>query len=447
MADALLAYLSGKPITNTDDQRTERIVIRRRPFWQFALVSIGISLLLMALAAGITLFATSRAHRDRDRVQQEQTEEARRAEHRAQLEEAIARCERGDIASGLERMRTLESDEALPVAEIMAAWEGRILRSAVMPSIGPTDVLAVSSTGEYVAAANGTTVRIWKLADGKPMGAWLADAPVTALAWEAGTNRLAVGTDGGRVSLGDGSATPFVPESVVEPAGTRVTAITTHNWGLGLTFGTTPAIRWIEDDEPSSTDELPAVGPVASAAFGPHGGLAVVTVEGSVKLFDPDTRRWLDLPPDGDASAIAFTIDGNALAVGTREGSVRLWDAVARVPLTDSVAMGGPVTAVAVEMSTTNYTVIASNGKTTTAWTSKRPFAAAPIRLPMDPGQDLLGMAFANNGGTLYVTSPAGVSVWRLINARQLDPAGRVVPRDRYSMWVGRGTFSSAIPV
>jgi eukaryotic-like serine/threonine-protein kinase len=448
MADALLAYLSGKPIANTDHQITERIVIRRRPFWQFAVASIGVSLILMAIAAGITWLATSRAHRDRDRAQQEQTEAVTRSEHRVRLEEAIARCERGEIASGLERMRSLVGDDELPVREIIAAWEGRLLTSSGSLPIGPADVLAVSSTGEYIAAANGMSVRIWKLPEGLPVvDAWQADALVTALAWEAGTNRLAVGTEQGRVSVGNGTSAPFTPKSVVEPAGTRVTAVTTHDWGLGVTFGATPAIRWIEDDEPLTTDELPPIGSVASAAFGPHGGLAVVTVEGSVKLFDPVEKRWLDLPTDGDASALAFSIDGNVLAVGTRAGSVRLWDAVARVQMTDSIAMNGPITAIAVGMTMTHYTVMASNGKATSAWTATRPFVAAPIRLPMEPGQGILGIAFSGNHDSLYVTSPAGVSIWRLTSGRQLDPAGRVVPRDRYSLWVGRGTFTKTIPV
>ncbi|HEX3148976.1 MAG TPA: WD40 repeat domain-containing serine/threonine-protein kinase [Gemmataceae bacterium] len=448
MADALLAYLSGQPIVNADHVPTERIVIRRRPLWQLTVASTVVGLMLMALAAWVTWVASNLRHGEVERTQQAETEAARRAEHRTRLEEAIARCERGDIASGLERMRTLAGDDDLPIAEIVAAWESRILTSLPVPSIGPADVLAISSTGEYIAASNGATVRVWNRADGNPIGgAWEADAPVTALTWAAGTNRLAVGTESGRVSVGNGESAPFAPQSLVDPAGNRVTAITAHNWGFGVTFGATPAIRWIEDDQPPTTEELPPISSVASVAFGPHGGLAVVTVAGSVKLFDPDNRRWLDLPPDGDASAIAFAIDGNALAVGTRAGGVRLWDAVARVPLTDSIAMSGPITAVAVGMTTTHYTVFASNGKATAGWTSARPFVAAPIRLPMDPGQDILGFAFSSNAGSLYVTSPAGVSIWRLIGGRELDPAGRVVPRDRYSMWVGRGKFSSAIPV
>ena len=57
------------------------------------------------MTAGATWFIAGRLHRHQATAVREEAAAATRAERRARLEEAIARCERGDIASGLERMR------------------------------------------------------------------------------------------------------------------------------------------------------------------------------------------------------------------------------------------------------------------------------------------------------------------------------------------------------
>jgi WD40 repeat protein len=206
-----------------------------------------------------------------------------------------------------------------------------------------------------------------------------------------------------------------------------------------VAFGTT--VRTYEEDEEPTTEDFPGVAPKATLVPGPNGSLAALTAEGAVKLFDPRDRRWLDLPPDGDAAAVAFAADGNVVAVGSRGGTIRLWDVVSRTPLTDAVNVGGPVSSAAVAMSATAYTVLARANEVVML-TCPRPFVSGPIRLPADPGEEVLGVAFSATRDAVYVTSPAGVSLW------QFGPGGQfkrvVSPRDRYSGWLQSGRFAAA---
>ena len=349
----------------------------------------------------------------------EEAAAATRAERRARLEEAIARCERGDVAGGLERMRALGPDDTLPVKEGIAAWGTRVPARTPVPPAVRASHFAIAPSGQFAATAEDNAVRIWSLPDWKPVGdPWPADGPVTAMAWEDGGTRLAIGTTNGTVHIGDGAHAPFQPTTAVGPGGTPVSGLWVTPSEVRVALGT--MVRAYEEDEEPTTEELPGTAPGATLVPGPNGSLAAVTADGAVKVFDPHGRRWLDLPPDGDAAAVAHAADGNVIAVGTRGGTVRLWDVVSRTPLTGAVPLGGPVTSVAVGSSATTYTVLARANEPAML-TCPRPFVAAPLRLPADPGRDVLGVAFAPDGLGLFVTSPAGVSVWRLW------PGGRFV--------------------
>jgi WD40 repeat protein len=444
MADALDLFLAGKPISEPD-RTTERIVIPRRRQLPLALAAAGIGLGLMALAALVTWVAARRAHQTETLPLRVDREAAVRAERRARLEEGIARCEAGHIAEGVRRIQTLGPDDTLPVNEVLAAWNGCIpARTALQPPT-PAAVVAVSPAGEFTATAEGRTVRIWRVADSRLVGdGWTADGRVTALAWEDGGTRLAVGTETGKVVVGAGIVAPFAPATVVDPGDLHVTALALDPYGVRAAFGTAPVVRWYDDEEGLTTEPLPATDPVSSVALGPGGTLAVATRAGSVRLFDPDGRRWLDLPADGDATAVAYGPEGNAIAVGTKTGAVRLWDAVARVPLTDAADVGGPVTALSVAISASDYVILVATDQPAVSLRCRRPFLGGPIRLPEGPDEQVLSVAFSPGGGSLFVTSPSGVSVWRVGDTRHTR-AGAVSAGGRYASWLKRGRISNAV--
>src|SRR5207244_11568094 len=119
-------------------------VRRRGPL---ALAAAGVGLGLVLLTALATALLTGRLYRKEVRTVREEATAATRAERRARLEEAIARCEAGDVAEGLRRIQAIGPDDDLPVKEVLAAWSGTIPeRSAIQPPT-PAAVVAISPTG------------------------------------------------------------------------------------------------------------------------------------------------------------------------------------------------------------------------------------------------------------------------------------------------------------
>jgi eukaryotic-like serine/threonine-protein kinase len=446
LADALDLFLAGKPVTEPDPP-TERIVIPRRSRVPLALAAAGAGVALVLLTALVTAFLVGRVHRTEVQTAREEMTAATRAERRARLEEAVEKCERGDIAEGVRRIKALGPDDTLPVKELLAAWEGYIpARTALQPPT-PAAVVAVAPSGKLTATADGNVVRVWQLADARPLGeSWTADGRVTALAWEDGGTRLAVGTDTGKVVVGNGSESPFAPVTVVEPGDLPVTAVALEWIGVRVAFGTAPVVREYDDEDGPTTEELPTTDPVSSVGLGPEGRIAVATRTGSVRLYDPDGRRWQELPPDGDATAVAYSPDGNAVAVGTNSGSVRLWDAVARAPLTEAIGLDGPVTSLSIGMSASDYTILAAGRESAVAVVCRRSFVGPPIRVRGAADEQVVGVAFSPGGRSLYVTTPAGVSVWKVGDAGLARMKG-ISAWGRYASWLNPGRFSNAVPV
>jgi serine/threonine protein kinase/WD40 repeat protein len=405
LADALHAYRTGP----SDVSRPAGYPAVRDHVWWYRLGAVAAGGLLLAVLAGTAAWLlTGRAHRADVQTAREQADTATRAERRARLEAAIALCERGQVALGLERMRTLEGDETFPVRALIQTWETRLLRRSVAQPTVSARVVALSPRADRLAAVSGNTIHVLWVIDAQPQGEpWPVDAEVTALAWSEDGERLAVGTADGRVLLGSVSGRRFTSEPVLKDLGRAVAAITWTGPGVRYTLA--------GDARPGEQAADGSIGPVVATAISPVStDSAAVTENGRVRLYDAADRLWRDLPADGDASAVAYASDGNVLAVGTRGGAVRVWDAVGRTPLTDAVHIGSSVTALAVAAAGREYVVIAcpADGPAVVLRCG-RPFHAPPIRLANGPGQEVIGVAFTPHRTGLYVTTEAGVSLWR----------------------------------
>jgi WD40 repeat protein len=194
------------------------------------------------------------------------------------------------------------------------------------------------------------------------------------------------------------------------------------------------------------TNGEPGLGAVVATHLAPASAdVVAILTTGAVRLYDADERRWHDLLPDGDASAIAYSSDGNVLAVATRAGTVRLWDAVSRTPLTDQLPVGSAVSALTVAGTGREYLVVACPAEgPAVALHCARPFYAPPLRLPNRLGEEVLALDFSPRQAGLYVTSSAGVSLWQLGDdgwyiRRHNYPAGK-----RYPDADGPGAFSAS---
>ena len=438
LADDLKAFLASRGPRQADDPSITVQAVERNK--RSRIPSLITGLVLLALVAGATWFLTSRANRAA-------LDDARRAERRAQLEAAIASCERGQVAQGLDQLRAIESAataDGLPAREIIDAWEGRLLQPTATHANVVADVLAMSPKGDLLAAAEGDTIRVGKASDwDAPVVKWTIDDPVAALGWSESGVDLAIATTAGEVLIGNVETGMIKPEPVVSRPDRNILAVGFSFPGVRIVYGGdtltqefAPSLQPRRAGEPNRFDLTG--GPFAAAAIAPFtGDVAAVLANGALRIYDAADGRWRDLPPDGHASAVAYSPHGNVLVVGTRAGSVQLWDAVARVRLTDSVTLAKPVAAVAVGLSETKYLVAAcpapgADRAAGATWESSHPFVAPPIRLANRPGREVLGVAFSPDGTSLFVTSPHGVSRWRVRDAKRYGPVRDFTSSERF---------------
>jgi WD40 repeat protein len=87
---------------------------------------------------------------------------------------------------------------------------------------------------------------------------------------------------------------------------------------------------------------LGAVGPIA---FSPDGKILVTSSDGQVRLWDVATQRQIGhlFAAGGLGGPIAFSRDGNMLAVGSPDGTVRLWDLATRRQIGTPITVGPQV--------------------------------------------------------------------------------------------------------
>jgi eukaryotic-like serine/threonine-protein kinase len=422
VAEDLQHFLSDEPISEVP---TRREIAQKRRGW---LLTAAGALILAALSATAGWYFTHRANK-------ELVATATKDERRARLEAAIALCEDDQIQRGLEMMPK-PSDDGLPIDAIVAAWKVRVPVEVKTILDMKATVAAVSPRGDLLATAQGSTVQLWNASDWSVRSeSWNVDGSITALDWSDDGQRLAIGTVAGEVYLCH-ALTGKLDANPVSRPNRSIAAVAFAPKGVQIVFGGDSLTQELVPPEKAGEAIKPArfdldAGPFATACIAPGTG-DVATITGSIRLFDTNEGRWRDLPPGGDASAIAYSQDANALAVGTQSGRVRLWDAVARTPLSDGFDLGEPVAAVTVRMTAADYDIVAcgSNGKFVVLRIG-RPFIAPPIRISNLPGKEVLGVAFAGDE-SLFVTSPYGVTRWRIQDGKRYGTVNDYPSSERF---------------
>ena len=387
-----------------------------------------------------------------------------RLARQARLAETIRRCEQGQIEAALRDFGATTTAEA----DVLEPWKAHLLNRVEVPATVGATAVAIDPTRRFVVVATGQRISLWDFTARTVLWADRdAGSPVTALAWSGDGNSLAAGTESGtatvwtasngtaraqikagkdpiqsvafaadgtaliaadgiavwKSALIDGTAKPMADAPV-----THKTPLPRAVHAAGLVAGETPDGRFAVYDpaNPAMADaRFVSPGPLATLAFSPAGTHVVaVTKGGSVSIFDRADGQWLDLPADRHATAAAFSQDGNVIAVGTQAGTVRLWDAIARAPLTDAVALPHPVVSIAVDKGANGGYVVAAvtvdrqvHMYRCGAW----PFVSPPLRLDNEPGKEVLGLAFDAEGTRLFVTSPSGVSRWNVRTGERIS--------------------------
>ncbi|WP_157112857.1 WD40 repeat domain-containing protein [Nocardia speluncae] len=189
--------------------------------------------------------------------------------------------------------------------------------------------VAFSPDDHTLAVSRGDTVRLWDPVTGQQTGELLdrIHGDVGPVAFSP-DGRALVTASGLGVQWWD----PVAQQALGPPLPGHSSSLTSVAFGPDnrtlVTSDTTGVILW----DPVASQHLPPehTRAIHEAAFSPDGRIiAAGTSDGTVLLWDPDTRQQTGEPLTGHTGiiyAVAFSPDSHILATGSDDGTVRLWD-------------------------------------------------------------------------------------------------------------------------
>ncbi len=256
----------------------------------------------------------------------------------------FARLEQGDAVLGLvlssdgRWLATGGEDNAARV------WDLQRLRGSPDPSLvlvhsGPVERVSFSADNRWLATGGpGDPARLFQVNDASLPPVVLA-GPVTALGFSTDDRWLAIGSDQGSARLWGTDQLPTQP--AVLDHDDKVSAIEFGPDGRVATGTTANVTRLWSLDDPSAEPEVLAqtdfgfdMAQVEAIAFRPDGRM-LATGSGDMRVrlwtLDPSGSQLVSEEPlEAGINDLAFSADGDRLAIAVKEEDVLLWDVAER---------------------------------------------------------------------------------------------------------------------
>ena len=158
--------------------------------------------------------------------------------------------------------------------------------------------------------------------------------------------------------------------------------------------------------------ELPEHTAVEVVAVTPN-ARKVITVRraGRVHIWDAETKRGFDLPPQGtDVTCMAVSPDGRVFASGTKGGVVRLWDTFQLGPIGETYKLAGAVATLAFEADGRVLAIEGADGVTRLRSVPRQKALGLPLRV----NHPVQTITFAEDGRRLLIGTTEGARWWDL---------------------------------
>ncbi len=218
-------------------------------------------------------------------------------------------------------------------------WDTTATQIAVpLESDGPVQALAFSPDGKWIAGALDNRIRLWDSA-GKTVADWDGpEEPITALAFSPDSQALASGSDKGTTvwiwRVADGEPTLLIPDAL---DGCTIEALAFHPDGVYLAVG---GIDWMATGGSNGAVSLWNLNDRCEVATFPEGAtalafhpagqiLASTTLDHSICLWDIDQKQLAQelVGHDDTVTCLAFNLRGDRLVSGGADNTLRFWDA------------------------------------------------------------------------------------------------------------------------
>jgi serine/threonine protein kinase/WD40 repeat protein len=480
-ADALKVFLTGEELSTVHGALP--VVPNLRPPSRLVPMLLG-ALMISPIVAFLTWFIVHLWQPRHDTQAPDATAELKEeltrrmnAEKKARLALVQADFEQGRIQAGLTSLRVLLQEEAKLNLEtpsewqrqaetLLEAWQSYVLETAGVvkhPHVafvtkvplhdlfvtaggntvrfwntvthqqegddvlvgGKITALTVSDNGAYVAV--GTDQRnalVFNPSNRQQVGKtieWREGGGPSCLQFTADNKALMVGVEGGELHAFDVNEGTEIGQALGKDDGPwKLWSI--HPKGFAISVNEEGKIRlWNHHSFPLVFAPPVSIGPLDDLQLSPDGRLWTgLTKQGAIKEYLRDENRCVDVPSSGQIATYAYSPDNNMILIGKSTGSIRLWDAISRTPLTEPITVNSGL--VRVHFSQEGLVFAATeDGNVHTFRFGAMPYVSPTMWIENKPGKEILSLAFSPEGTRLYVTTPHSISRWNVFKGKRLS--------------------------